>query len=146
MAKVILKLCWLISCEQAGKFVDSLAMYQQYDTRTWQQVKQIFQSAIERPAPERDGFISQRSADDLVLRSQMAGRSNNGGVWPMRRPRRFQDRALCQFLDHEVNKLNRVGSQSVLAITFEDFASGLWQSYLDNARSNLRRRTCSIRC
>ena len=27
VAKVILKLCWLISCEQAGKFVDSLAMY-----------------------------------------------------------------------------------------------------------------------
>ena len=49
----------------------------------WQQVKQIFQSAIERPASERDGFISQACADDPDLRSQMAGRSNDGGVWQM---------------------------------------------------------------
>ena len=37
----------------------------------WQQVKQIFQSAIERPASERDGFISQACADDSDLRNQV---------------------------------------------------------------------------
>src|SRR5207247_932592 len=37
----------------------------------WQQVKQIFQSAIERPPSERDGFISQACADDPDLRSQV---------------------------------------------------------------------------
>jgi predicted esterase len=37
----------------------------------WQQVKQIFQSAIERPNSERDGFISQACADDPDLRSQV---------------------------------------------------------------------------
>ena len=37
----------------------------------WQQVKQIFQSAIERPLSERDGFISQACADDPDLRSQV---------------------------------------------------------------------------
>ena len=30
----------------------------------------------------------------------------------------------------EINRLNRAGSRSALAITFHDFASGLWQSYL----------------
>ena len=37
----------------------------------WQQVKQIFQSAIERPTSERDGFISQACADDPDLRSHV---------------------------------------------------------------------------
>src|SRR5438128_281633 len=37
----------------------------------WQQVKQIFQSAIERPPSERDGFISQACADDAALRSEV---------------------------------------------------------------------------
>src|SRR6266705_4821464 len=37
----------------------------------WQQVKQIFQSAIERPPSERDGFISQACADDRELRSEV---------------------------------------------------------------------------
>src|SRR3989449_5724126 len=37
----------------------------------WQQVKQIFQSAIERPPSERDGFISEACADDRELRSEV---------------------------------------------------------------------------
>src|SRR2546430_5380490 len=37
----------------------------------WQQVKQIFQSAIERPLSERDGFISEACADDRELRSEV---------------------------------------------------------------------------
>lgn len=37
----------------------------------WQQVKQIFQSAIERPPPERDSFISEACADDRELRSEV---------------------------------------------------------------------------
>jgi serine/threonine protein kinase/Tol biopolymer transport system component len=37
----------------------------------WQQVKQIFQSAIERPHSERDGFISEACADDRELRSEV---------------------------------------------------------------------------
>src|SRR5438093_552908 len=37
----------------------------------WQQVKQIFQSAIERPPSERGGFISEACADDLELRSEV---------------------------------------------------------------------------
>ncbi len=37
----------------------------------WQQVKDIFQSAIERPPSERDGFISQACADDPDLRSKV---------------------------------------------------------------------------
>jgi serine/threonine-protein kinase len=37
----------------------------------WQQVKQIFQSAIERPPSERDGFISEACADDPKLRSEV---------------------------------------------------------------------------
>ena len=34
----------------------------------WRQVKQIFQSAIERPPAERDGFISEACAHDPTLR------------------------------------------------------------------------------
>src|SRR5262244_2172014 len=37
----------------------------------WQQVKQIFQSAIERPPSERHGFISEACADDSELRSEV---------------------------------------------------------------------------
>jgi serine/threonine-protein kinase len=37
----------------------------------WQQVKQIFQSAIERQPGERDGFISQACANDPELRSEV---------------------------------------------------------------------------
>ena len=37
----------------------------------WQQVKQIFQSAIERPPAERDGFISEACAGDPALRSEV---------------------------------------------------------------------------
>src|SRR5438876_10589268 len=37
----------------------------------WQQVKQIFQSAIERPPDERDAFLAQACADDPALRSQV---------------------------------------------------------------------------
>jgi len=37
----------------------------------WQQVKQIFQSAIERPPAERAGFISKACADDPQLRSEV---------------------------------------------------------------------------
>jgi serine/threonine-protein kinase len=37
----------------------------------WRQVKQIFQSAIERPPAERDGFISKACADDSALRSEI---------------------------------------------------------------------------
>ena len=37
----------------------------------WQQVKQIFQSAIERAPSERDGFISEACAGDLALRSEV---------------------------------------------------------------------------
>lgn len=37
----------------------------------WQQVKQIFQSAIERPASERSSFISEACADDSELRSEV---------------------------------------------------------------------------
>ena len=37
----------------------------------WQQVKQIFQSAIERPPAERDGFISEACANDPALRSEV---------------------------------------------------------------------------
>ena len=37
----------------------------------WQQVKQIFQSAIQRPPSERDGFISKACADDRELRSEV---------------------------------------------------------------------------
>ena len=37
----------------------------------WQQVKQIFQSAIERPPAERAGFISNACADDPQLRSEV---------------------------------------------------------------------------
>ena len=37
----------------------------------WQQVKQIFQSAIERPPSEREGFISQACGDDPDLRNQV---------------------------------------------------------------------------
>jgi hypothetical protein len=37
----------------------------------WQQVKEIFQSAIERPPSERDAFISQACADDPDLHSQV---------------------------------------------------------------------------
>jgi len=37
----------------------------------WQQVKQIFQSAIERPPGERVGFISEACAGDPALRSEV---------------------------------------------------------------------------
>src|SRR5215510_3995780 len=37
----------------------------------WQQVKQIFQSAIERPPSERDDFVSEACADDSELRSEV---------------------------------------------------------------------------
>jgi len=37
----------------------------------WQQVKQIFQSAIERPRAERAGFISNACANDPELRSEV---------------------------------------------------------------------------
>src|SRR5436309_16051700 len=37
----------------------------------WQQVKQIFQSAIERPPSQRDGFISEACADDRELRREV---------------------------------------------------------------------------
>lgn|SRR5262245_38014679 len=37
----------------------------------WKQVKQIFQSAIERPASERDGFISEACAGDPELRREV---------------------------------------------------------------------------
>ena len=37
----------------------------------WQQVKQIFQSAIERQPADRDSFISQACADDPELRSEV---------------------------------------------------------------------------
>lgn len=30
----------------------------------------------------------------------------------------------------EVNRLNRIGQQASLTVTFQDFTSGLWQSYL----------------
>jgi hypothetical protein len=50
---------------------DSLTT-RRYDTRTWQQVKEIFQSAIERPPSERDGFISQACAETRTY----AARSN----------------------------------------------------------------------
>ena len=37
----------------------------------WQQLKQIFQSALERNPAERDAFLSQACADDPVLRSEI---------------------------------------------------------------------------
>jgi Serine/threonine protein kinase len=37
----------------------------------WQQVKQIFQSAVERPPAERAAFISSACADDAELRSEV---------------------------------------------------------------------------
>ena len=37
----------------------------------WQQVKQIFQSAIDRPPAERDGFISEACAGDPELRREV---------------------------------------------------------------------------
>src|SRR5215510_5330765 len=37
----------------------------------WQQVKQIFQSAIERSPAERDGFISEACANDPELRREV---------------------------------------------------------------------------
>jgi len=37
----------------------------------WQQIKQIFQSAIERPPADRDGFISEACANDPELRSEV---------------------------------------------------------------------------
>src|SRR6059036_1213827 len=37
----------------------------------WQQVKQIFQSAIERPPDERDAFLARACQDNPALRSQV---------------------------------------------------------------------------
>src|SRR5947209_19376268 len=37
----------------------------------WQQLKQIFQSALERNPAERSAFLSQTCADDPALRSQV---------------------------------------------------------------------------
>src|SRR5438034_9802953 len=37
----------------------------------WQQLKQIFQSALERNPAERSAFLSQACADDPALRSQV---------------------------------------------------------------------------
>jgi eukaryotic-like serine/threonine-protein kinase len=37
----------------------------------WQQVKQIFQSALERDAAERSAFLNQACADDPALRSEV---------------------------------------------------------------------------
>ena len=37
----------------------------------WQQLKQIFQSALERNPAERDAFLSQACADDPALRSEI---------------------------------------------------------------------------
>src|SRR5438093_5793172 len=37
----------------------------------WQQVKQIFQSALERDAAERSAFLNQACADDAALRSEV---------------------------------------------------------------------------
>jgi eukaryotic-like serine/threonine-protein kinase len=37
----------------------------------WQQVKQIFQSVIERPPAERDGFIAEACAGDSELRREV---------------------------------------------------------------------------
>src|SRR6184192_3060035 len=37
----------------------------------WQQVKQIFQSAIERPPDERDAFLARACQDNHALRSQV---------------------------------------------------------------------------
>src|SRR3989441_10833500 len=37
----------------------------------WQQVKQIFQSALERNPAERSAFLNQACADDPALRSEV---------------------------------------------------------------------------
>src|SRR6476469_7337487 len=37
----------------------------------WQQLKQLFQSALERNPAERSAFLSQACADDEVLRSEV---------------------------------------------------------------------------
>ena len=37
----------------------------------WQQLKQIFQSALERNPAERSAFLNQACADDPALRSQV---------------------------------------------------------------------------
>src|SRR5207247_6161531 len=37
----------------------------------WQQVKQIFQSAIERPPDERDAFLARACQDNHALRSEV---------------------------------------------------------------------------
>src|SRR5204862_8020020 len=37
----------------------------------WQQLKQIFQSALERNPAERSAFLSEACADDPVLRSEV---------------------------------------------------------------------------
>lgn len=37
----------------------------------WQQVKQIFQSAIERPPDERDAFLARARQDNPALRSEI---------------------------------------------------------------------------
>jgi len=37
----------------------------------WQQLKQIFQSALERNPAERSAFLSQACADDPALRSEV---------------------------------------------------------------------------
>src|SRR5437870_376123 len=37
----------------------------------WQQVKQIFQSALERNPAERSSFLNQACADDAALRSEV---------------------------------------------------------------------------
>ena len=37
----------------------------------WQQMKQIFQSALERDAAERSAFLNQACADDAAPRSEV---------------------------------------------------------------------------
>jgi len=37
----------------------------------WQQLKQIFQSALERNPAERSAFLNQACADDPALRSEV---------------------------------------------------------------------------
>ena len=42
------------------------------DAERWQRIQEIFEEALERPAPERDAFLDESCADDPDLRAEVA--------------------------------------------------------------------------
>lgn len=74
--------------------------------KRWQQVKQIFQSALERNPAERSAFLNQARADDVWLSDS--------------RRLLFQDQSKLYLIDSQSKK-----SHEVLSVAPHEFGNGV---------------------